>query len=67
MATFGGPNIVTDGLVFYVDPANTDSYISGSETTFSLFQIFLSTYRKIRNYLFTVQLLNTINVQKLNI
>ena len=37
MATFGGPNIVTDGLVFYIDPANTDSYIRGSETTFSLF------------------------------
>ena len=37
MATFGGPNIVEDGLVFYIDPANTDSYVSGSETTFSLF------------------------------
>jgi hypothetical protein len=37
MATHGGPNIVEDGLVFYIDPANTDSYVSGSETTFSLF------------------------------
>ena len=37
MATHGGPNIVEDGLIFYIDPANTDSYVSGSETTFSLF------------------------------
>ena len=37
MTTFGGPNIVEDGLVFYIDPANTDSYVSGSETAFSLF------------------------------
>ena len=26
MATHGGPNIVDDGLVFYVDPANKDSW-----------------------------------------
>ena len=26
MATHGGPNIVDDGLVFYVDPSNTDSW-----------------------------------------
>ena len=26
MATFGGPNIVTDGLVFYVDAANKNSF-----------------------------------------
>ena len=26
MATHGGPNIVDDGLVFYIDPANTDSW-----------------------------------------
>ena len=37
MAVNSGPNIVEDGLVFYIDPANTDSYVSGSETTFSLF------------------------------
>ena len=36
MATFGGPNIVKDGLVFYVDVANKDSYASGSLNTFSL-------------------------------
>ena len=26
MATHGGPNIVEDGLVFYADPSNTDSW-----------------------------------------
>ena len=26
-------NIVTDGLVFYVDAANPNSYISGNTTT----------------------------------
>ena len=31
-----GPSIVTDGLVFYVDAANTKSYVSGSTTTNSL-------------------------------
>ena len=36
MATHGGPNIVDDGLVFYVDPANKDSYISGSLDTLTL-------------------------------
>jgi hypothetical protein len=28
----GGPNIITDGLVLYLDAANTKSYISGSTT-----------------------------------
>ena len=27
-----GPSIVTDGLVFYIDAANPNSYISGSTT-----------------------------------
>ena len=31
-----GPNIVTNGLVFYVDAANPGSYISGSSDTFNL-------------------------------
>tara|TARA_Y100000389_G_scaffold75208_1_gene71814 strand:- start:9 stop:719 length:711 start_codon:yes stop_codon:yes gene_type:complete len=30
------PKIVTDGLVFYVDPANPNSYVSGGTTTDSL-------------------------------
>lgn len=29
---FTGPNIVTDGLVLYLDAANTKSYVSGSTT-----------------------------------
>ena len=33
---FGAPSIVQDGLVFYVDAANGDSYVSGSSDTFSL-------------------------------
>ena len=37
MAGHAAPNIVEDGLVFYVDPMNLRSYVSGSETTFSLF------------------------------
>ena len=32
MAGNVAPNIVTDGLVFYLDAANTKSYISGSST-----------------------------------
>ena len=37
MATIGGPdNIIEDGLIFYVDAANKDSYVSGSSDTFSL-------------------------------
>ena len=36
MSVEGGPNIVEDGLVFYVDAANPRSYISGSTTTYSL-------------------------------
>lgn len=32
MAGTVAPNIVTDGLVFYVDAANTKSYVSGSTT-----------------------------------
>ena len=28
----GGPNIVFDGLVLYLDAGNTKSYISGSTT-----------------------------------
>jgi hypothetical protein len=32
MATIGGSNIVTDGLVLALDAANTKSYISGSTT-----------------------------------
>ena len=30
MGVHGGPNIVTDGLVFLVDAANKQSYVSGS-------------------------------------
>lgn len=36
--SFGAPSIIQDGLVFYVDPANKDSYVSGSSNTFSLIQ-----------------------------
>ena len=36
MAYTFSPNIVTDGLIFYVDAANPRSYISGSTTTYSL-------------------------------
>ena len=38
MAVTGGPNIVEDGLVFYLDAINPRSYISGSvpEVTYSL-------------------------------
>ena len=39
MATHGGPNIVEDGLVFYIDPANKDSYNSGSATETSAFNL----------------------------
>ncbi len=31
-----GPNIVTSGLVFNIDPANPESYVSGSSNTFNL-------------------------------
>jgi len=34
--TYHNKPIVTDGLVFCVDPANKESYISGSSTTFNL-------------------------------
>jgi len=30
MSSLGGPNIITDGLVFWLDAANNKSYISGS-------------------------------------
>ena len=33
---FGAPSIVQDGLVFYVDAANKDSYVSGSSDTFNI-------------------------------
>ena len=33
---FGAPSIVQDGLVFYVDAANKDSYVTSSLDTFSL-------------------------------
>jgi len=38
MSTIGGPRLsyVTDGLVFYVDAANPNSYVSGDTTTSSL-------------------------------
>ena len=36
MGTSYSPNIVKDGLVFYVDPANPRSYVSGSSTVFNL-------------------------------
>jgi hypothetical protein len=32
MAGTVAPNIVTDGLAFYLDAANTKSYVSGSTT-----------------------------------
>jgi len=32
MASLGGPNTVTDGLVLALDAANTNSYVSGSTT-----------------------------------
>lgn len=34
--TSGGPNIVTDGLVLYLDAGNTKSYISGSTIWYDL-------------------------------
>ena len=34
--TYHNKPIVTDGLAFYADPANKESYISGSSTTFNL-------------------------------
>ena len=33
---FGPGKIVEDGLVFYIDPANKDSYVSGSLDTFNI-------------------------------
>ena len=33
MGVHGGPNIVTDGLVFAMDPANKQSYIGSGTTT----------------------------------
>ena len=36
MGTSYSPNIVKDGLVFYVDAANPRSYVSGSSNTFNL-------------------------------
>ena len=33
MATHGGPNIVDEGLVFYIDPANKDSFVPSASTT----------------------------------
>ena len=32
MGVIGGPDIVDDGLVFYIDPQNIRSYVSGSTT-----------------------------------
>ena len=29
--TSGGGSVITDGLIFYIDPANTKSYVSGSD------------------------------------
>ena len=43
MAVNSGPDgIVQDGLVFYIDAANTDSYVSGSSDTFSLANLSLT-------------------------
>ena len=39
---FGAPSIVQDGLVFYVDAANKDSYVNGSSDTFSLANLSLT-------------------------
>ncbi len=36
MSTNRGPNIVSDGLVMYIDAANPYSYVSGSSTWFDL-------------------------------
>jgi len=33
MAIHGGPNIEKDGLVFYIDPANKDSFVPSASTT----------------------------------
>ena len=33
---FGPGKIIEDGLVFYVDAANKDSYVSGSSDTFNI-------------------------------
>ena len=38
MATHGGPNIVQDGLIFYMDPANVNGYVSGSTSGTDLIQ-----------------------------
>ena len=35
MAGHAAPNIVEDGLVFYIDAANPRSYVSGSLDTFN--------------------------------
>ena len=34
--TSGGGSVITDGLIFYIDPANTKSYVGGSTSTDSL-------------------------------
>jgi len=34
MSAFGGPNIIEDGLVLYLDAGNRKSYVSGSTTWF---------------------------------
>jgi hypothetical protein len=34
MSAFGGPNIIDDGLVLYLDAGNRKSYVSGSTTWF---------------------------------
>ena len=36
MAGSISPNIVTDGLIFYIDPTNSNSYTAGSETVFDI-------------------------------
>ena len=64
MATHGGPNIVEDGLVFYIDPANKDSYNSGSATETSAFNLLspiFSGSREITGSLSSVPMFEDIN------
>lgn len=36
MAVSGGPNIVDDGLIYYLDAANPQSFVSGSTMVYNL-------------------------------
>jgi len=64
MATHGGPNIIDDGLVFYIDPANTDSYDSGSTASGSAFNLMTPIFsgsREITGSLSSIPMFEDIN------